>query len=102
MTVTSASVRFSAKGVTGVESYLHLTGDTYIQCCTYDDQAPILAVHDAHVDVSITVPDRYQVTQDDVTFGRLLAEAVTRYVAELEKFAAKDPADPGAASGQAA
>ena len=31
-------------------------------------------------------------------FGRLLAEAVNRYVAELEKLAAKDPAtaaDPG-------
>ena len=37
-------------------------------------------------------------------FGRLLAEAVTRYAAELEKLAAKDPAtaaDPDE-SGQAA
>ena len=37
-------------------------------------------------------------------FGRLLAEAVTRYAAELERLAAKDPAtaaDPGE-SGRAA
>ena len=37
-------------------------------------------------------------------FGRVLAEAVTRYAAELERLAAKDPvtaADPGE-SGQAA
>jgi len=44
------------------------------------------------------------VTEDDVRFGRLLAEAVTRYAAELERLAAKDPvttADPGE-SGRAA
>ena len=43
-------------------------------------------------------------TEDDVRFGRLLAEAVTRYAAELERLAAKDPAtaaDPDE-SGQAA
>ena len=37
-------------------------------------------------------------------FGRMLAEAVTRYAAELERLAATDPAtaaDPGE-SGQAA
>ena len=55
--------------------------------------------------VSITVPDTGQVTEDDVTWARLLAEAVTRYVAELEQLAAADrqsPADPGAAPGRAA
>ena len=38
-------------------------------------------------------------------FGRLLAEAVNRYAAELEKLAAKDPATaagPGEPAGQAA
>ena len=37
-------------------------------------------------------------------FGRLLAEAVTRYAAELEKLAAKDPdgGGPGEPAGQAA
>ena len=43
-------------------------------------------------------------TEDDVRFGRLLAEAVTRYAAELDRLAATDPAtaaDPGE-SGRAA
>ena len=37
MTATSASVRFGADGAAGVESFVRLTGDTYIRCCTYDD-----------------------------------------------------------------
>ena len=44
-----------------------------------------------------------EVTEDDVRFGRQLAEAVTRYAAELEKLAAPDrapAADPDPA-GQA-
>ena len=31
-------------------------------------------------------------TDEDVRFGRLLAEAVTRYAAELERLAAMNPA----------
>ena len=103
MTATSASVRFSPDGVTGVEAFVRLTGRTFIHCCIYDDIAPILTVKDAHVDISITVPGRDQVTADDLTMARLLAEAVGEYVAELEKFAARDrvTADPGE-SGRAA
>ena len=104
MTATSASVRFSAGGVTGVDAFVRLTGQSFIHCCVYDDIAPILAVKDAHVDISITVPGRDQVTEDDLAMARLLAEAAAEYVAELEKFAAKDPAtaaDPGE-SGRAA
>jgi hypothetical protein len=56
MTATSASVRFSAGGVTGVDAFVRLTGHSHISCCVYDDIAPILAVRDAHVDISITVP----------------------------------------------
>src|SRR5215470_9003 len=99
MTATSASVRFSASGVTGVDEFVRITGQSYIQCCVYDDIAPILAVKDAHVDISITVPGRDQVTDDDLTMARLLAEAAGQYAAELEKFAAKDQAaaDSGAA-----
>ena len=85
MTATSASVRFGASGVTGVESFVRLTGHTFIHCCIYDDIAPILTLQDAHVDISITVPGRDEVTEDDVTVGRLLAEAVGQYVAELER-----------------
>ena len=85
MTATSASVRFGANGVTEVESFVRLTGHTFIHCCLYDDIPPILTVKDAHVDISITVPGRDEVTADDVTFGRLLAGAVGQYVAELER-----------------
>jgi hypothetical protein len=99
MTATSASVRFSASGVTGVDAFVRLTGGSFIRCCVYDDIAPILAVKDAHVDISITVPGRDQVTEDDLTMARLLAEAASEYAAELEKFAGKGRtvADPDSA-----
>jgi len=104
MTATSASVRFGASGVTGVESFVRLTGHTFIHCCIYDDIAPILAVKDAHVDISITVPGGDEVTADDVRFGRLLAEAVGQYVAELERRVSpgrEDVAAGGAGAGRA-
>jgi len=87
--------------VTGVDAFVRLTGHSFIQCCVYDDIAPILAIKDAHVDISITVPGRDQVT-DDLTMARLLADATDKYAAELEKFAARTTAaDPGE-SGRAA
>ena len=104
MTATSASVRFGPDGVTGVASFVRLTGRTCIQCCIYDDIAPILTVQDAHVDISITTPGRDEVTVDDVRFGRLLAEAVGQYVAELERRASpghEDVAVGGDGAGRA-
>jgi hypothetical protein len=95
MTATSASVRFSAGGVTGVDAFVRLTGHSHIQCCVYDDIAPILAVSDAHVDVSITVPGRDQVTEDDLVMARLLAVVAGQYAAELEKFAVRDRTTTG-------
>ena len=103
MTATS-EVRFGADGAAKVQSYVRLTDSTYIHCCTYADAVPILAIQDGPAEITITNPGRGEVTEDDVRFGRLLAEAVTRYAAELEKHAAKDPAtaaDPGE-SGHAA
>ena len=79
-----------------------------MNCHTYDDRAPILAIDDAHVQVSIAVPDtRGEVTEEDVAVARQLAKVVSQYVAELERLAAADrqsPAafDPGAAPGRAA
>ena len=95
---TSAQVQFGAGGAARVESRLHLTGRSYIDCYTYDDIAPILALDDAHVQVSITVPDTRLVTDEDVAVARKLAGAVARYVAELEQLAAanrESTADPG-------
>jgi hypothetical protein len=104
MTAT-ASIRFGQDGQAEVQSYVRLTASTSIQCCTYDDAAPILSIHDGPVDIVITNPGTGEVTQDDVTFGRALAEAVTRYAAELEQLAARDrpvPADPAKPSRRAA
>jgi hypothetical protein len=105
MTATSASVRFGANGVTGVESFIRLTGRTYIDCHTYQDSAPILAIDDAPAKVSMTVPDPARVTEDDVATARQLAQAVAEYVAELEQLAAAtrhSAAGPGDGAGQAA
>ena len=88
MTASSAQVRFGATGVAQVDSFVHLTGRSYIGCFTYDDQAPVLAIKDQHVDVSITVADRSRVTDEDLLMARVLAEAVAEYVAELERRAA--------------
>jgi hypothetical protein len=102
MTAT-ASIRFGQDGQAEVQSYVRLTASTYIQCCTYDDAAPILSIHDGPVDIVITNPGTGEVTEDDVTFGRALAEAVTRYAAELEQLAARAAAaEPDQPSGRAA
>ena len=103
MTATS-EVRFGADGTAKVQSYIRLTGTTWIHCCTYEDAAPILTIQDGAADITITNPGRGEVTEDDVRFGRMLAEAVTRYAAELERLAATDPATAAGPdeSGQAA
>jgi hypothetical protein len=104
MTAT-VSVRFGGDGTAEVQSYVRLTASTHIQCCTYDDAAPILSVHDGQVDIVITIPASGEVTADDVIFGRALAEAVTRYAAGLEQLAARNraaAADPDDPAGRAA
>jgi hypothetical protein len=105
MTAT-AMIRFGGDGQAQVQSYLRLTASTHIQCCIYDDTAPILAIRDGQADITITSPGQEVVTADDVKFGRLLAEAVNRYAAELEdKLAATEhaaEAGPGEPGGQAA
>ncbi len=90
MTATSGSVRFGADGTATVQSYVRLTASTYIHCHTYEDAAPILTIQDGAADITITNPGQGEVTEDDVQFGRLLAEAVARYAAELDKLAARN------------
>ena len=105
MTATTASIRFGADGTAKIQSYVRLTGSTYVHCCTYADAAPILTIRDGAADITITNPGRGEVTEEDVTWGRLLAEAVNRYAAELEKLAAANRAvaiDPDEPGGQAA
>ena len=88
MTATQATIRLSADGAIRVEPFIRLTGHTHILCCTYEDSAPILAIDDGTVSLSVTVPDTAQVTGEDLERGRVLADAVARYVAGLEQRAA--------------
>ena len=100
----TAEIRFGADGTAKVQSYVRLTASTYIRCCTYEDAAPILTIQDGPADITITSPGQGEVTEDDLRFGRELAQAVNLYLAELEKLAARDQAtsaDP-APAGQAA
>jgi hypothetical protein len=101
MTATS-EVRFSADGSAKVKSYVRLTGSTWIQCCTYDDHAPILTIQDGPAEITITNPGKGEVTEEDVRFGRMLADAVTRYATELERLAAGTGEAGHEPSGQAA
>ena len=82
---STASVQFDPGGPAEVAATVRLNGGSRIYCHTYADSAPILSVVDEHVRMSVSVPDPDQVTPDDVTWGRLLAEAVAKYVAELER-----------------
>ena len=99
MTATSASVRFSVGGAAAVESFIRLTGETLLQCCLYDDIAPILAIDDGHVTISLTVPGGDEVSAADLTVGRRLAEVVGQYVAELERRVSPGQQDTPAADG---
>jgi hypothetical protein len=82
---TSAYVRFSSEGAAEVDASLHLSGNSFIHCCTYPTDPPILSVKDAHVSVAVTVPDRHKVTPEDVDTARQLAAAVAAYITELER-----------------
>jgi hypothetical protein len=94
MTAT-AEVRFGEDSHVTLKSYVRLTASTHIMCCTYDDAAPILSLRDGQVDITITNPGKGEVTAEDVTFGHMLAEAVTRYAAERRD----GTADGGGAAG---
>ena len=91
MTAASASVRFGADGVAEVESYVRLTGHTL---------HPVLHLRRRRADLgdartrtstsrSPCPAGRGDRRRRDV--GRLLAEAVGRYVAELERRGPRPP-----------
>jgi len=98
------AVRFGEDGRATVQSYVRLTASTRIHCSVYPDAAPILSIDDGAADITITNPGQGEVTDDDVAFGRQLADAVTRYAAELATIAARNrPAAAGPdPAGQAA
>jgi hypothetical protein len=87
---TQAAIRLFADGTVKVEPFIRLTDATVIHCCTYEDQAPILAIDDGNVSVSLTVPDVHRVTGEDVNRAVALADAVARYIADLGEHLADD------------
>ena len=87
---TSATIRFGASGVIEVEPSIRLSAATFIACHVYDDCAPILAIEDGNVRLSLTVPDTGHVTGQDVNRAMALADAVARYIAELGAHVADD------------
>jgi hypothetical protein len=97
MTETQAAIRLFADGTLKVEPFIRLTGGTFIHCCIYDDQAPILAIDDGNVSVSLTVPDVHHVTGEDVNRAVALADAVARYITELGAHVADEDAAEDAA-----
>ena len=95
---TSATVRFSASGAVEVAPSIRLSASTFIHCHVYDDCAPILAIEDGNVRLSLTVADTGHVTGQDVNRAMALADAVARYIAELgERVATEDSATDEAA-----
>jgi hypothetical protein len=66
MLTSDACVRFREDGPAGVDASLRISDRTFIHCCTYPAEAPALAVRDAHVLVSASVPDRHKVTPGDL------------------------------------
>ena len=90
---TSATVRFTSSGPVEVAPTIRLNPGTYIHCHVYGDQAPILAIDDGNVRLSLTVPDTGHVTGQDVILAVALADAVARYITELgASFATEDTA----------
>jgi hypothetical protein len=95
---TSATIRLGSSGVIEVEPSIRLNAATFIACHVYDDCAPILAIEDGNVRLSLTVPDTGHVTGRDVNLAMALADAVARYIAELgEHMATEDGAAQDAA-----
>ena len=66
MIPSTATVRFGPDGAPQVDASLRLTGSSQINCFTYPGKPPILAIDDAHVQVSITVPASGTVTPADI------------------------------------
>ena len=87
---TSATVRFTSSGPVEVQPSIRLSESTFIHCHVYDDCAPILAIEDGNVRLSLTVPDTGHVTGEDVNRAMALADAVARYITELGAHLADD------------
>jgi hypothetical protein len=85
MIPSSTYIRYRPDGPPAVDTSLHLTRRSHIQCSTYADRPAILSVADAHVSVAVTVPDPATVSVDDLDVAVRLAEALADYIADLRR-----------------
>jgi len=88
---TVTSIRLYPKGAIRVDATLRLTGDSWIACHIYTDNPPILSFEDEHVSVSISPADPKHVTAEDVAQAHRLADALGRYIGELDKHVTTTP-----------
>ena len=86
MSPSSAHIRIAADGTAQVEAALRLTASSRIRCCSYSDRPAIVTAKDAHVSVSLTVPDPARVTVDDLDAAVSLAEALADYIGDLRRW----------------
>jgi hypothetical protein len=82
---TVTSIRLYPKGGIKVDAALRLSGDSWITCHIYTDQPPILSFEGEHVSVTVSPRDPGHVTADDVAQAHRLADALGRYIADLDK-----------------
>jgi hypothetical protein len=87
---SSGELKVRSDGTTCLRASVHLDGGMWIQCCTYPDRAPVLAIDSGPVEVSVGALDFAHVTAEDVAQARRLAATVAEFVAELERRADLD------------
>jgi hypothetical protein len=97
MIPSSACVCYQTDGPAQVDVSLRPSGDSHFQCCTYPAQPPILSIRDAHISVSVTVPDAGHVTAGDLDTANRLADALGEYITELQRHLAEHRAAVDAA-----
>ncbi|RSN59567.1 hypothetical protein [Actinomadura sp. WAC 06369] len=81
---------------------IRLGSGAFVHCCTYPDAAPILTFSARGISFSLTNRERDDIDVGDVENARRLLEAVTTFVAEVERLhaaneTAADPARDAAA-----
>jgi hypothetical protein len=98
MIPTDAHVRFRPGGIAHIDAALRLTGNSFIQCCTYPDRPAIVSIRDEHVAVSIGTPSSAAVSLDDLEAATRLAEALADYIGDLRSRLATQKQAPDAAA----
>jgi hypothetical protein len=100
--LSNICMRFGADGRSRVEASLRPPPGSHIAFYPYDDEPPIVSIDDGTVSVTVTVPDRKHVTQDDVHTARALQMAFRNYATELAQALERQHIKDAAGGGEAA